>query len=189
MPLTIKEFFAAFAIAQDQEWDKTRISIMVFGPNTDGKKIGSSLRKYIIKKCNEYGVVVRTEHEAFIDIHSKILGSNRSLCTMELKVAEHVDAIIMIPDSAGSLVELGMFALSPKVREKTIILFKDKYSLPAAQLSFVYLGPTLAYQASNAPIEFLDYRRKELAWQKVKAFLHSKRADKYERSSVAGSVS
>ncbi len=108
---------------------------------------------------------------------------------MELKAAEHVDAIIMIPDSAGSLVELGMFALSPKVREKTIILFKDKYSLPAAQLSFVYLGPTLAYQASNAPIEFLDYRRKELAWQKVKDFLHSKRADKYERSSVAGSVS
>ena len=189
MPLTTKEFLAVFETAQHQEWDKTKISIMVFGPNTEGKKIGSSLRKYIIEKCNEYGVVIRTEHEDFTDIHREILGSGRSLCTMELTVARHVDAIVMIPDSEGSLVELGMFAPYREFHEKTLILYRDKYSSPAAQLSFVYLGPTLAYKASNAPIEFLDYRRKELAWQKVKAFLHNKRADKYERSNLKKLVS
>jgi len=186
---SVQDFFKEYRETADQEWNKTKISIMVFGPNTEGKKIGSSLRKYIIEKCNEYGVVVRTEHEDFIDIHREILGSGRSLCTMELVVARHVDAIVMIPDSEGSLVELGMFAPYREFHEKTLILYRDKYSSPAAQLSFVYLGPTLAYKASNAPIEFLDYRRKELAWQKVKAFLHNKRADKYERSNLKKLIS
>lgn len=155
---------------------------MVFGPNTDGRGIGSQLRKYILEKCNEYGILVRTEHEDFKKMHSKILGSGRNLCGLEYKTAKHVNAIVMIPDSAGSLVELGMFAVIDRVCSKTLILFREKYSLPDAQLSFVYLGPKLSYEERKAKIEFVNYRRKELVWERVQAFLHEVRALKWEGS-------
>ena len=157
---------------------------MVFGPNTDGREIGSQLRKYIIEKCSEYGILVRTEHEDLKKVHSKILGSGRNLCGLEYNTAKHVNAIVMIPDSPGSLVELGMFAFAGKICSKTLILFRDKYSLPDAQLSFVYLGPKLSYEERKAKIEFVNYRRKKLVWQRVRAFLHEIKALKWEESAL-----
>ena len=184
MPLTVEEFFAEYKESANELWDKTPISVMVLGPNTDGNKLGSQLRKYIIDKCRKNGMVVRTEHKDFIDIHRKILGPNRNLCFMELKAAQHVDAIIMIPDSPGSFVELGMFSPFEDIRKRTIIVFKDKYSSPDAQKSFVFFGPKLAYSESGAPIEYINYRNKKLIWQKVNSFLHEKRANKYENNII-----
>ena len=94
-----------------ERWDKTVISILVFGPNTNHTTLGAKLRSYIIQQCRDYFVTVRCEHTDFITNHRSMLGENKNLVFAELDAARFVDAIIIIPDSPGSFVELGM--LSP----------------------------------------------------------------------------
>lgn len=182
LPKSIKDFCVNIDQSAHERWDEIPISVMVLGPNTGSKRISAQLRKHIINKCNDYGILVRTEHEDFIEVHRKLLGSGRNLCGLEYNAAKHVGAIVVIPDSPGSLVELGMFSFLEKVCEKTLILFSDKYLSPDAQLNFVFLGPKLAYEERNARIEFVDYKSKDLAWERVKDFLHGRRALKWERS-------
>ncbi len=182
MPQNIDEFYEQYKQEKHERWDKTYISVMVFGPDTSKNTLGSQLRNYIINKCNDYGVTVRCEHERFIKIHRGILGPNRNLVFAEIDAARHVNAIIIIPDSPGSFIELGMLSPFKDIHQNVIILFKDKYE--SDDDSFVFMGPKLVYTENNAEIVHVNYRRKQIAWEKVKAFLHEKRADKYERNIV-----
>lgn len=184
MARTLEEFIKEYEQAETELWEKTKISVMVFGPSLNYNKLSSRLRKYLIDKCNEHHIVVRTEHENIIDIHKKVFGPGRDLCHMELKAAAHVDAIIMIPDSPGSFVELGMFSIIEPIRKKTMIIFDYKYTSPDARKSFVHLGPIAAYDAVKSPIEYISYRSKRLIWEKVNSFLLGKKAGKCENSIV-----
>lgn len=155
---------------------------MVLGPNTAKRTLGARLRKSIIEACKAYATSVRGEHEQLIKIHQQITGTGHNLCSMERDMARHnVDAVVIIPDSAGSLVELGMFALEDDICEKTLVLFNDKYALEY-EPSFMHRGPKLAYQARKSLIEFVNYRKRELVLDKVRQFLQSRKALKYDQS-------
>ena len=140
------------------------------------------LRKHILHKCDEYGILVRTEHADFQEPYRKLLGFRRNLCGLEYDAARHVDALIIIPDSPGSFIELGMFSLIGQVCEKTLILFSNCFSSPDKQFNFVFLGPKLSYEERKAKIEFIDYQNTDLAWERVYEFLHERRALKWEQS-------
>lgn len=184
LPANSEEFYSNIEQAAHERWDKTPISAMVFGPDINSNNDSSILRKHIIDRCNEYGILVRTEHEDFVKVHRKLLGTNHNLCGLEYLAAKHIDAIVMIPNSPGSFIELGMFALINTVCVKTIILFSDEFSLPEKRLNFVFLGPKLAYEERKAQVEFIDYKRTDLAWEKVRSFLHQIRAKKWDDSTL-----
>jgi len=178
LPQTIDKFLNEYKEATQERWDRTSISVMVFGPSINSSTLSSKLRSYIIDRCNEYGVTLRCEHGGFIDIHRDKLGPKKNLVFAELDAARFVDVIIIIPDSPGSFVELGMLSPCKNIHRNIIILFKDKYEKD--NNNFIYSGPKLAYEENNAKILYVDYRRKRSTWETVKSFLHEKRADKYE---------
>lgn len=169
-----------------ERWDNTEISILVFGPNTNHTTLGAKLRSYILKKCDKYSVTVRCEHSGFIDSHRSMLGQNKNLVFAELDAARFVDAIIIIPDSPGSFVELGMLSPCKKIHEKVLILFKHKYAND--NNSFVHEGPKLAFAENHATIKYVNYRNKRSTWEEIKLFLHEKKADRYENNILSDLV-
>lgn len=178
----IEETFNRYQEITQERWGKTSISVMVFGPSTNAGTLGSNLRSYIMKKCDEYGVTLRCEHSGFINKHRSMLGTNKNLVFAELDAARFVDAIIIIPDSPGSFIELGMLSPCKNIHQNVIILFKDKYAND--NNSFVHEGPKLAFAENHATIEYVNYRKKQSTWEKIKVFLLEKKSDKYERDIV-----
>lgn len=179
----LTKFYSEYKDAAEERWDGTKIRVMVFGPNTDHDDVGAQLRKFIVEQCNMHHTVVKSEHEKLIKIHKKITGSTNTLCAMERDLAKDVDGIIILPYSAGSLVELGMFALEPEIHGKTFVLFSDEYR-KALKNSFIGLGPKLSYRIGGASVEVVDYKKKEMVWSRIYKFLLNRKARKYWAKSI-----
>lgn len=162
---------------------KKKIRVLVFGPDIKDNKPGATLRKYIIDKCREDNyTVVLAEHKEIIQLYEKIVGSANDLCNMEYHlVKEIVDGVVIIPDSVGSFIELGMFTIDDTVHSKILILFNNKYDANMAD-SFVGLGAKTAYDKGNAKTRILDYENKEAAWDEVSGFLDFRKGKKFWRS-------
>lgn len=163
-----------------ERWGKVRISAMVLGPNTDAKSLGAKLRRFIIERCKEYATPVKGESERVTNVHKQIFGHRHNLCSMESDMAhKQVDAVVIIPDSPGSLVELGMFALEDKVCSKCLVLFSDKYEKDEKP-NFIRLGPQLSYHFRGAKTPVVNYRERDKVWQLVKDFLLDQKARKFD---------
>ena len=184
LPKDNKEFFSLVKQDTANRWDKIHISVLVFGPDVNSNKPNGSslLRKHIMHKCKEFGILVRAEHEGFDQAFVEKLGPTRNLCQMENVAALHADALVIIPDSPGSFIELGMFSQTKKICSKTLILFHELYEDPKRQLSFVFQGSRKAYKSGKASISFIDYKSKDSAWDIVYEFLHDIRARKWDDS-------
>lgn len=176
------KFYDDFQANLDEDFNKTQFSIMVLGPNTDKTTRAAQLRKFIIEKCESHGVTIKGEHKKLSGAYTKILGAGSHLCGHELYLAkERVDAVIIIPASAGSLVELGMFALVQDVCQRTLVLFSHKY-LDETIPTFIHLGPKLAYKKQGASVHYVDYRKKHLAWTTVAQFVEVSKANKFHKT-------
>lgn len=164
-----------------------KIHILVFGPDLSGDGTGSELRKHIISKCKEDSfIVVLAEHEEIQKRYKKILGTIHDLCKMEFHLAttldknhghDLIDGIIILPDSAGSLVELGMFALEDRIHNKMLVLFNKDYEATITE-SFVGKGAKLSFDNGRARTKVIDYHNLEIAWQDVSNFLKEIRSRK-----------
>lgn len=69
------------------------------------------------------------------------------LIEFEKDIAHLCKAIVLFVESAGSIAELGSFAVIPEITEKLIIFVHSDYS---ASTSFVALGPLKRITAANA---------------------------------------
>lgn len=61
----------------------------------------------------------------------------RSLSILEDIIAKSVDSLLIFPESAGSLAELGLFSASKDICKKMLVVMEPKYQEP----SFIKLGP------------------------------------------------
>jgi len=172
----------------------TKIRILVLGPDLDGDELGSRLRKYIIQKCkDDQFIVVLAEHEQIQQTYSKILGPIHDLCKMEFHLAcskdkhsghDLIDGIIILPDSAGSLVELGMFVLQEQIHSKMLILFNNRYETTIAK-SFIGKGVKKALENSRrAKTQLIDYQDLDSTWSEVSKFLEEVRGRKKWNTSL-----
>lgn len=158
---------------------KVKIRIFVFGPSLNSKTVGSKLREYIIAKCRRYYTVVPAEHKEIINIYKRNIGPAHDLCNMEYDLAKHiVDGIIILPDSSGSLIELGMFSLHDELHRKMLILFNDKYQAEMLN-NFVGQGAKSAYDNGNAQTVIVNYRHRRIAWDEISGFLDFLKGKKY----------
>jgi len=169
------EIVAEFLQDLEVHQKNLRVRVLVLGPNTSNSSLGSKLRKYIGDKCSSPSVKVYAERQQLIDTYEKVVGEYADLCAYEQKLAQTVEAIILIPDSAGSLVELGMFALEDEdIHRKTLVLFNSKYS--STDNNFVNLGPRKAFTVRGADVVDVSYNRKREVWEKVNQFINKRKA-------------
>jgi hypothetical protein len=174
----ISEYDAAIS----SKIEETPLKIMVLGPNTAATNSGAELRKFIIEKCRAYAVTIMGEHEKLIAVYRKKLGAGGHLCSHELTLATTVvDAIIIIPASPGSFVELGMFANVGDVCRRTLVLFNQDY-VDEKKPTFIHLGPKVAYQNQGATVEFVNYSEKERVWEIVDRFVQIYKGNKFTKA-------
>jgi len=140
------------------------------------------LRGRLIEEFRGEAIPIKGEHKELIAIHKRHFGDNHDLCRVELDLAvHHIDAIVFLPSSPGSLVELGMFAFYPNICKKTLILFSKEFENPTIP-SFIWGGPRVAYQIRGASIEFVDYSQTDSVLKLVKEFVSKMRALKYDNN-------
>lgn len=73
------------------------------------------------------------------DLFTELLGKKKyDLLTMENILADNCDAVLVIPESAGSYAELGAFSNNSNISQKLLVLQQQKY---ARTHSFISSGP------------------------------------------------
>jgi len=177
-----KQVEAEYSQLFEDLYNKTVIKILLLGPNTKETHPGSQLRKYIARKCKGQRHTLYAERKRLINSYTKMSGKYSDFCDYEKRLAELANAIIIIPDSAGSLVELGLFVFRDDMHEKILVLFSNEY--PASCLNFINLGPRKAYNIRNAWVKDIDYRNKKAAWSIVDDFLDKRKQIVCSRKSL-----
>lgn len=169
------------SIADSFDISDVSIRVLVLGPDLNNDGLGSELRKHIVQKCGEDKfIVVLAEHKQIQELYLKILGPIHDLCKMEFHLAvekdknhghDLIDGIIILPDSAGSLVELGMFVFEEQIHSKMLILFNKQYE-PTITESFVGNGAKMAFDNGRRAItKIMDYEDLHSSWSEVSEFL------------------
>jgi hypothetical protein len=94
-----------------------------------------------------------------------------------------MDIVIIFPSSPGSFAELGMFCLPKVVAQKMCIVINARYKKKRA--SFLRLGPVKAAQQNNAQVVYVDYRKRNHVWEKVKEAVLQVKASKRRQRLLA----
>jgi len=158
------------------------------GPALDGDEPGSELRKHIIQKCNDAQfIVVLTEYMQMQELFEKLLGPVYDLCKMEFFLAHGkdkntghniIDGIVILPNSAGSFIELGMFVIQEEIHSKMLILFNKDHE-PTITDSFVGKGAKMAFDNGHRAItKLMDYQDLDSTWSEISKFLELIRFNK-----------
>lgn len=177
-----------------QDWDKlytsiadsvyvsdVGIRILVLGPGLEDQGPGSDLRNHIIQKCKDARfTVVLTEYIQMQELFEKLWGPVNDLCKMEFCLAHEkdkntghniIDGIIILPNSAGSFIELGMFVIEEEIHNKMLVLFNKDHETTITR-SFVGKGAKTALDNGRlATTKITDYRDFDGTWSEVSKFL------------------
>ena len=174
------QFLSEYVDSLKEQAEKIKINILLLGPSTNKEKQGAKLRKYISSKCKNERNAIYAERKDLINAFEKAIGRYSNLCNYELYLARKVDAIIIIPASAGSLVELGLFSLEDGIHPRTLVLFSSEYN-PNNEPDFISLGPKRSYDLSGASVKTVDYNDTKRVWDIVDDFLSKMKAIKFPK--------
>jgi len=156
------------------------LNVIVFGPGDKDTRPSGCLRRRLLDHCRKYGCTPRTEHSDMARLDASMKHNLTNLCTMEKDHVLNADAIVIIPDSPGSFVELGMFALHKDIPSKCLLLLDREY-FPTSPESFVALGPVKAYAQKHARIEYVQYQEADEVTSLVDGFLGDRQVVKYDQ--------
>ena len=160
------------------------VDVLIMGPNIEGKRLNGAakVRKLILEKCKEFGarvLPVAAEHKKLIGVARKALGKGYNLCSYEMKLAKNCDLIVLIPGSAGSFVELGLFALEDEACSKSVIFFDRSHKTKSP--SFIREGPRKSYKMRGALIHDVDYNETGKILSRLKSIIEQRKVVKAER--------
>ncbi|MFL9592035.1 retron St85 family effector protein [Aeromonas schubertii] len=115
------------------QYEKKNTIFLCGADINDSSKFRAKLAASLTKK---------TKYELLFpeDIFDDLLAENGKYSLLELEniLAKNVDAIIIIPESPGSLAELGAFSNNKELAKKTIVISNKKYE---KKKSFINYGP------------------------------------------------
>jgi hypothetical protein len=184
MSLEYKDIVEKFDTDTALAVQEAKVCIMFLGPDLKTLGHASKLRACLIDTFKTETITIKGEHKELIAVHKRYLGTASDLCRVELDLAVRlIDGIVIIPYSAGSLVELGMFTFYPTICKKTLVLFSQEFNNPK-EPSFIWSGTRQAYKLRGATIEFVDYSQTDSTINKVKEFITNIRALKYDANLV-----
>lgn len=116
------------------------------------------------------------------DIFDELLYSSDSsdLLSLENLLADSVDAVVIIPESAGSFAELGAFANNEKLRNKLICVIDVKYK---KDKSFINQGPVKLIKSANkdAVVYIEEAKLGKTDYSKIESFLYLSRDREIEK--------
>lgn len=185
-----EKLFQEIKESLDPEIERKKIRVLIFGPDLkNADKASAKLRKYIIDQCgkDEYTVVL-AEHEEIKQLYEKIFRSANDLCKMEYHLAKAkikgidiIDGIVIIPDSEGSFIELGMLVIDDELHDKILVLFNKLYK-SEMDSNFVGLGAKSAFDnGKKARTKLINYNSKNVAFKEVTDFLDFLKGEKIWR--------
>lgn len=157
-----------------------QFKVFLAGPyiESTGKKPGRGknnkakrLRYELFLRLSEIGwVVTMGEYPRLVEATNALLGSRNNAASAELIHAkESADAIVMLPSSPGSFLELGAFALYEKVCKKMLIVIDKIYQ--DDDPNYLNSGPIPAAEKNGAKIIYVEYDDHSACWGPVKDFI------------------
>lgn len=140
-------------------------------PRFGEKNKAKRLRYVLYHKLNGIGwVVTMGEYHKIFQAADPLLGSRNDAANAELLHAKRfTDAIVMLPSSPGSFLELGAFAMHPDVCQKMLIIVDKKHENDNP--NYFNTGPILGAENKGAKILFLDYDDHDACWKEVEYFV------------------
>lgn len=136
----------------------------------------TDLRAHLLKRLEDEVncSVFLGEHSALIEAYHRASGHpvadkaehSANLSLFEATLGDFVDLVVIFPDSPGSFAELGMFAVSPPMCTKLLVVIKSEYK---GANSFIMRGPIIAAENNRAKIAYLDYGGWNLIYETVHA--------------------
>ena len=94
-----------------------------------------------------------------------------------VKGKDIIDGIVIIPDSEGSFIELGMFVIDDNLHHKILVLFNKLYK-SEMESSFVGLGAKSAFDNGKARTKLINYNSRNIAFREVSYFLDLLKGEK-----------
>lgn len=163
------------------------LCILVLGPSLGENAPGSRLRSHIVQECRRLEIdVVLAEHSELQEFFVSLYDPIDDLCKMEWTLATEkdkntghdlIDAILILPDSPGSFVELGMFVFGDHIHSKILVLFNKEHEA-TMQESFIGRGAKLAFDNGHASTIIMDYGDLRNSWTAVRRFLDFRRSSR-----------
>ena len=153
----------------------TPLQVIVMGPNRSDGTAAARLRQEIIREAGEFGAAIPPEHEELIAVASKGFGPAHNLTAYEIHLVNISHLAVLIPESAGSLCELGLFSSSDSFAKKLLILSSSKY--PRSR-TYIADGPLKMAEQNRAEVHYVDYNDIDTAWSHVHARLKCIQVDK-----------
>jgi hypothetical protein len=153
--------------------DETPLTVFVCGPNVKklpnggGRKRGAAIRNFVSQELARHKHIhVWGEHKRFRAAAPRELRRYFSDAEKEVIFAidPAVDLVVIFPASAGSLAELGAFALEDGIAKKMLIIFDEEHK---GSGGFVVGGLVKSAKKRHAVIKFRDYRDRVSVWEIV----------------------
>ena len=117
----------------------------ICGAASDEPSHRSSFLSYLKQTQADHQILPILAEEAIEEFLSDQNPSNPDLGRFEKLIAECVDSVLIFPESAGSYAELGFFAASEKIKNKTLVANKNQTN------SFINLGLIPLYNRGLSP--------------------------------------
>lgn len=118
---------------------------------------------------NEGWIVTLGEYEKLIDAAEPLFGDDNNAAVAEISHAKskETDAIIMLPSSPGSFLELGAFAHVQEICPKMLVIVDKQYE---KDTNYMNSGPVKEAANNGAKVIFLDYQDHEKCLSAVTDF-------------------
>jgi hypothetical protein len=171
---------------------ETPLTVFVCGPavftssGTKSRRRGARIRDFVSKKIAERGAsVFWGEHRRLRNAGRGIILRSFTDADREVHFAEKsADLILIFPDSAGSVAELGGFSLHEHIAPKMLVVFDASRRLGKG---YVVKAVARAAKSRKAQIEFKDYTQKADVWLIVEQVLTKIQTIKLTSKSYASS--
>jgi hypothetical protein len=163
---------------QETRRDLERISINVFlcgagqplPRRRETAHSQSDIRSYLKEKIRtelDRCDVKFGEHKELISAFRKVAGKAANLADHELGLARRkkMDLVIIFPCSPGSFAELGMFSVAERIAPKMIVFVDLQHR---RNDSYLRHGPIKAAALRRARVFFVDYKKREHIWRRVR---------------------
>jgi hypothetical protein len=171
--LTYLEVLGGFKDRLGLAVEETPLTVFVCGPNVKklsnggGRSRGAAIRNFVSHELGRNRhIYVWGEHKRFRMDSAQRIGRYFSDAEREVMFAVDVavDLVLIFPASAGSLAELGAFALQDDIAKKMLIIFDKEHR---RSKGFVVGGLVKSAKKRNAVVRFRDYRNRWAIWDVV----------------------
>jgi len=166
--LSIPEILKIAKVVEEKIYSPSKtnkVAIFLCGADINDKTKARAKLAAILAEKKRYEVFY--PEDIFDDL---LVGPGHSLLTLESILADSVDAIVIFPESPGSLAEIGAFSNDERLRDKLICFANKKYQ---RNKSFINYGPLRLIKSSRSgTLSHINYDDLDDTLESIKIYEH-----------------